>query len=90
MAATCPGMNPANWKIEDIFETACPACGELIEFWKDDVKRRCGCGHICFNPRLGNLCLSWCEKAEECLGNQDIAEWKQKRANEAPGQAREP
>ncbi len=78
MAAICPGMNPAYWKIEDIFESPCIACGKPIEFWKDDVKRVCSCGQVSFNPRLGNLCLVTCKKAEECLGNQDIGEWKRK------------
>jgi len=80
MAASCPGMNPANWKIEDIFESPCAACGLILEFWKDDVKRSCSCGKVNFNPRLGNLCLAWCERAEDCLGNQDIVEWKVKNA----------
>jgi hypothetical protein len=78
MAAICPGMNPMNWKIEDIFEVLCVSCGTSIEFWKDDVKRTCSCGKVIFNPRLGNLCLAWCDKAEECLGNRDISEWKEK------------
>ena len=71
-------MDPANWKFEDIFEAACPACGAPIEFWKDDVKRACpSCKRTAFNPRLGNLCLAWCAQAEECLGNRDIREWKE-------------
>jgi hypothetical protein len=78
MAAACPGMNPMNWKIEDIFEVSCASCGAAIEFWKDDVKRTCSCGKVTFNPRLGNLCLVWCQRAEECLGNQDIREWKER------------
>jgi hypothetical protein len=81
MAASCPGMNPANWKIEDIFESPCPSCGASIEFWKDDIKRRCSCCRVNFNPRLGNLCLSWCDRADDCLGNQDILEWKAKLAS---------
>lgn len=79
MAATCPGMSPLYWKIEDIFESPCPGCGQPIEFWKDDVKRSCPCGRLVFNPRLGNLCLSWCERAEECLGNSDLDDWKAHR-----------
>jgi hypothetical protein len=79
MAASCPGMNPSNWKIEDIFEHPCVACGRPIEFWKDDVKRVCDCGRANFNPRLGGLCLSWCESAEDCLGDRDLGEWKRSR-----------
>jgi hypothetical protein len=74
----CPGMNPTNWKIEDIAEHPCP-CGVMLEFWKDDVKRTCAkCGRVVFNPNVGNICLSWCDRAAECLGNMDIDEWKAK------------
>lgn len=74
----CPGMDPSHWKITDIAEHEC-ACGTLLEFWKDDVKRVCpNCGRTVFNPSLGNVCLSWCERAAECLGNMDIEEWKAK------------
>jgi hypothetical protein len=76
-------MDPANWKLEDIFEIHCPACGAAVEFWKDDVKRTCSCGRVSFNPRLGDICLSWCDGAEECLGNKDISEWKDERSRGA-------
>jgi len=78
----CPGMDPSHWTVSDIAEHPC-ACGTLLEFWKDDVKRVCSnCGKVNFNPNLGNVCLSWCARAVECLGNQDIEEWKQKTAAE--------
>ena len=77
----CPGVNPRNWRPEDIHENACPQCNRTIEFWKDDVKQKCpGCGKIMFNPKLGSLCLSWCDKAVECIGNMDIEEWKKQTA----------
>jgi DNA-directed RNA polymerase subunit RPC12/RpoP len=76
--AKCPGMDPACWKLSDIVEYRCTACGAAIEFWKDDVKRQCNaCGKFMFNPKVGDTCLSWCEKAPECLGNSDIKEWKE-------------
>jgi hypothetical protein len=79
MPGKCPGMNPANWKIEDIAEIACIHCGKPIEFWKDDVRRTCPCcGETVFNPNIGKLCLVWCKNAAECIGNQDIIEWKVK------------
>ena len=85
MAAKCPGMNIANWKTSDINDVPCRQCGEPIEFWKDDVKLECmACGAANFNPNLGNICLSWCNKASECIGNQDIDEWKKKHAGNAP------
>ena len=73
----CPGMNPGFWRPKDVAENKCPSCGGIIEFWKDDIKRKCTeCGLYVFNPKLETLCLSWCDRAVECLGNMDIAEWK--------------
>jgi hypothetical protein len=73
----CPGMNPGFWRPKDIKENKCPACGSPVEFWKDDIKRKCAeCGKVMFNPNLGNLCLTYCDKAVDCLGNLEIEEWK--------------
>ena len=89
MPKECPGMNPQNWKFDDIQEYSCIHCGkEVIEFWKGDVKRICpSCGKTMYSPNLGNICLSWCKKAEDCLGNMDINEWKQKKDNNNPNKS---
>jgi hypothetical protein len=72
-------MDPTSWKPSDIAEHCCTTCGVAIEFWKDDVKRRCpACGEFMFNPRRGDTFLSWYKKASECLGNSDIEEWKKR------------
>jgi hypothetical protein len=69
--AQCPGMNPRYWTPKDIAEVKCPACGRMVEIWKDDIKRKCPqCKSIVPNPRLKKSCLSWCEKAKECLGKE--------------------
>ncbi|MDR1051865.1 MAG: hypothetical protein LBP95_12525 [Deltaproteobacteria bacterium] len=70
MAPTmCPGQNTAFWKPGDIFEITCPACGDKVEFFKDDARRRCpGCGYEFVNPRLNQGCAKWCKFAEKCLG----------------------
>jgi predicted nucleic acid-binding Zn-ribbon protein len=84
-------MDPANWQFSDIAEHACPGCGTMIEFWKDDVKRGCPrCGRIVFNPTIGDTCLSWCDKAGECIGNQDIDEWKRRHGRGKEGTTRDP
>jgi len=64
----CPGQDTRYWKPGDIFEVACPACGGKVEFFKDDVSRKCSCGHRVENPRVGLGCARWCEHAAECLG----------------------
>ena len=70
MAVTmCPGQNTAFWKPGDIFDIICPACGDKVEFFKDDARRRCeGCGYVFSNPKLNEGCAQWCEFAEKCLG----------------------
>jgi predicted RNA-binding Zn-ribbon protein involved in translation (DUF1610 family) len=73
-------MDPAYFKIDDIQTRDCLECGEELEFWKDDVKLTCPkCGQVNFNPNIGNTCLSWCRKADECVGNTDIHEWLERQ-----------
>ena len=65
----CPGQDTRLWRPEDIFEAPCPHCGESIEFWKDDPRRKCrGCGKDVPNPKLDLGCAQWCKYAKECLG----------------------
>jgi hypothetical protein len=40
----------------------------VIEFWKDDLRRRCRkCGKKVANPRLDLGCAEWCQYADRCL-----------------------
>lgn len=65
----CPGQDTRFWTDEDIFESPCPSCGEPVEFWKDDPRRRCiSCGKEARNPKFDMGCAKWCRYAEECLG----------------------
>ncbi len=66
----CPGQDTRYWKPGDIFEVVCPSCGGKLEFFKDDVSRKCGCGIRVENPRVGPGCAQWCGHAAECLGTQ--------------------
>jgi hypothetical protein len=63
----CPGQNTMFWKPEDIFDVACPGCGKPVEFWKDDAKRTCECGHRFSNPKRDLGCLAYCQYAENCM-----------------------
>ena len=77
MNTKCAGMNQQVWTPADIAEYPCPSCSTPVEVWKSDVRVTCpGCGFQIYNPRLGNVCLSWCERASECIGNKDIDGWK--------------
>ena len=67
----CPGQDQRYWKPEDIFQVACPLCGEEIEFWKDEPVRICsGCKREVRNPRLDLACAKWCKESDKCLGRE--------------------
>jgi len=66
----CPGQDTKYWKPGAIFEVKCPKCGQFVEFFKDDRTRKCGsCGHRFLNPEMDFGCASYCQYAEQCLGN---------------------
>ena len=69
MPKLCPGQDTRFWRPEDVFEVPCVSCGGLLEFFKDDVFRRCrGCGRRVENPKFSLGCAQWCEHAKACLG----------------------
>ena len=66
----CPGQDMQFWKSGAIFEAKCPKCGNEVEFFKDDPTRKCPkCGHRFLNPSLDFGCASYCQYAEQCIGN---------------------
>ncbi len=68
-AQKCPGQDMRYWTAEDVFEEKCPQCGELIEFFKTDIRLRCpSCKTRVANPRFDMGCAQWCSYAEQCLG----------------------
>ncbi len=65
----CPGQDSRYWQPGAIFESRCPQCGTLIEFFKDDTTRKCThCGHRLANPKMDFGCASYCKFAEQCIG----------------------
>ena len=69
MPVICPGQDTRYWRPEDIFDIPCGVCGKDVEFFKDDVTRRCrSCGTLIRNPKISLGCAQWCEHAKECLG----------------------
>ncbi|MGD9032162.1 MAG: HD domain-containing protein [Desulfobacteraceae bacterium] len=66
----CPGQDSRYWKPGAIFEAKCPECGHEVEFFKDDTTRKCTkCGHRFLNPDMDFGCASYCQYAEQCLGD---------------------
>ncbi|MFN2435479.1 MAG: HD domain-containing protein [Desulfotignum sp.] len=65
----CPGQDTQYWDQNAIFETQCPECGHMMEFFKDDATRRCGhCKKKIVNPEMDFGCAAYCKFAEQCLG----------------------
>ena len=64
----CPGQDMRFWKPGDIFDVQCPKCGKKVEFFRDEVKRKCKCGHEIINPNMDFGCAAWCQYAEQCIG----------------------
>jgi HD superfamily phosphodiesterase len=65
----CPGQDTRYWKPGAIFDIPCPKCGHTIEFFKDESSRKCKqCGNKMINPRMDFGCASYCQNAEQCLG----------------------
>ena len=68
MKQQCPGQDPRFWKADDIKQAPCPRCGNAVEFFKDDLSRKCPrCGARFKNPHLDLGCAEWCTHAKECL-----------------------
>ena len=64
----CPGQDLRYWTPKDIFELPCGHCGQLVEFFKDDLRRQCPhCGKFTLNPNNDLSCAAWCGSAAECL-----------------------
>jgi putative nucleotidyltransferase with HDIG domain len=67
--AVCPGQDTRFWRPSDIFEIPCAECGAMVEFFKDEARRRCPkCKAKVVNPKISIGCAQWCEHAKECLG----------------------
>jgi putative nucleotidyltransferase with HDIG domain len=66
----CPGQDSRYWKPGAIFEAKCLKCGNEVEFFRDDPSRLCKkCGHRFLNPDMDFGCASYCQYAEQCIGN---------------------
>ena len=65
MLNKCPGQQ--NKRDLDSVLVPCPDCGRLVEFFTDEPKRTCRCGHTMLREALPK-CADWCPAAAECLG----------------------
>ena len=66
----CPGQDTQYWQEGAIFDVNCPKCNHNVEFFKDDTTRKCGnCGHRFINPKMDFGCATYCQYAEQCIGD---------------------
>jgi putative nucleotidyltransferase with HDIG domain len=66
----CPGQDSRFWGPDAIFDVACPQCRYEVEFFKDEPTRTCKqCGCKIVNPRMDFGCASYCQFAEQCVGD---------------------
>jgi Zn ribbon nucleic-acid-binding protein len=77
MRTRCPGQDTRFWGPNDIYTVDCPNCGHKVEFFKDDIRRRCQkCGGLLLNPKLDTGCTAWCQYAVQCIGIRHKGEIK--------------
>jgi len=78
MITKCPGQDTQFWGPDAIYSVECPKCGNQVEFFKDDIRRRCPeCGHMFLNPKLNLGCARWCQFADQCVGAMDKEEFRE-------------
>jgi hypothetical protein len=78
MITKCPGQDTRFWKPNDVYTVECPKCSKPVEFFKDDIRRRCKkCGHMFINPKLNLGCARWCQYADQCVGVIGKEEFKE-------------
>ncbi len=77
----CPGQDSRNLKIKII---ECQNCFEAVEFFSDEMKRKCPrCKTEVVCKKLPS-CIDWCKYAQKCIGDDayekyinDKAEFRQ-------------
>ena len=68
MPKGCPGAGNIKGTPE-LKIKICPACGAEIELFSSDMTATCDqCGFIAYNDTQN--CISWCNYARECVGNE--------------------
>ena len=59
----CCGNNWEEWGAEAIFDLECPHCGQMVEFFKDEITRTCpSCKQTVKNRSNDYGCGQWCSR----------------------------
>lgn len=62
----CPGFG----KNLEIIIVKCPFCDGEIEFFSDDISRKCPACHKEVFKNKAPSCVDWCKSARQCLGEK--------------------
>ena len=74
MIFICPGQDKRNLKIRNF---KCRHCGYDVEFFSDELKRRCPqCKVEVIGEHLAT-CLDWCQYAESCVGKTRLKKYRE-------------
>jgi len=71
MFSKCPGQDMRGITVS---LHKCPQCGETVEMFSDELKRRCPkCKTEVRKDRIPS-CIEWCRFAKKCLGEERFKE----------------
>jgi hypothetical protein len=57
----CSGNNTQDWGFDSIFDVKWPSCGNMVEFFRDEIDRKCPqCKESVQNDRKDYGCGQWC------------------------------
>ena len=66
----CTGNNTQEWGSDAVFDVKCTNCGNLVEFFKDEIARNCPeCKKSVLNDRKDYGCAQWCSSSSSHMRN---------------------
>jgi hypothetical protein len=66
----CAGNNTYEWGFDAIFDVQCTNCGNLVEFFQDEIKRNCfQCKESVLSNRKDFGCGQWCSSSSSGMMN---------------------
>ena len=66
----CTGNNTHEWTPDAIFDVTCKNCGNLVEFFRDEITRNCSrCKQTVYNDRKDYGCEQWCSSKSSHMRN---------------------
>ena len=67
----CSGNETEEWGFDSIFDVKFRSCGNLVEFFKDEIKRNCPqCKELVLNGRRDFGCGQWCSSSSPHFRNR--------------------